>query len=80
MTSCSDEVRRVRYGLLNRAVERRTHCQHMSGLSSGDKGHGISGNPGNVKFRIILQERREEYLAIRNKKVSGLGWVKIARN
>ena len=36
-------------------------------------GHGISGNPGNVKFRIILQERRQEYLAIRNKKVSGLG-------
>jgi len=27
-------------------------------------GHGISGNPGNVKFRIILQERRQEYLAI----------------
>ncbi|EJK49326.1 hypothetical protein THAOC_31808 [Thalassiosira oceanica] len=31
------------------------------------RGHGISGNPGNVKFRIILQERRQEYLAIRNK-------------
>ncbi|EJK70856.1 hypothetical protein THAOC_07751, partial [Thalassiosira oceanica] len=30
--------------------------------------HGISGNPGNVKFRIILQERRQEYLDIRNKK------------